>query len=222
MATSPMWTGVPSTARGWLIAGIATVIACTGDRAPREATPLEANIATALGARLGVPVVAHCWGVVACAALLPDGDRIPILTWPGDRGAWEWRVDGLVVASDVLERYLRDVVGEMGAAQDVRCAPKLRRIAPGDRVECGLANGGKAFVTVRADGSTSVEVELDKVAAEARSEVITPARDEEITRASRALTDLEGADDEGDEAVPDAGAPGAADAGAASAVESAP
>ncbi len=136
---------------------------------------------------------------------MPDGDRIPIITWPGKNGEWEWRVDGLLVASDVLERYLRDVVGEMGAGQDVKCAPKLQRIAPGDRVECWLAGGGKAFVTVRADGSTSVEVELDKAAADARSEVVTPARDDQMTKASRKL---EADDDsgEGDEPANDAGA----------------
>jgi hypothetical protein len=193
-----MEVGAACTARLLLFAGFASGIACGSDRAGHDASPLERAIASSIGARLGVPIVAHCWGLVGCVAQLPDGDRIPIVTWPGDR-AWEWRVDGLVVASDVLERYLRDVVGEMGAAQDVRCAPKLRRIAPGDRVECWLANGGKAFVVVREDGSTIVEVELDKRAADARSEVVTPARDDEMTKASRAL-ESGGGEDDGDDA----------------------
>ncbi|MGE0398525.1 MAG: hypothetical protein AB7T06_17595 [Kofleriaceae bacterium] len=164
-----------------------------------DASPLERSIAASIGERLGVPVVARCMGLVACVTLLPDGDHIPIVTWPGKDGAWEWRVDGLLVASDVLERYLREVVREMGAPQDVRCSPKLRRIAPEGRVECWLANGGKAFVTVRADGTTSVEVELDKAAADARSEVVTPARDDEMTRSSRALEREEGDGEDGDE-----------------------
>ncbi|MFN0246600.1 MAG: hypothetical protein ACKV2T_06805 [Kofleriaceae bacterium] len=182
-----------------------------------DASSLERAIASSIGARLGVPIVAHCLGFVGCSAMLPDGERIPIVTWPSER-AWEWRVDGLVVTTDVLERYLRGVVGEMGVAQDVRCAPKLRRIAPGDRVECLLANGGKAFVVVREDGSTIVEVELDKRAADARSEVVTPARDDQLTKASRALEDGGGNDDDDDD---DASA--AADAGVgAPGVESAP
>lgn len=201
-----MRVGTSSTASLWLLfAGFASGIACRNDHAGHVASSLERAIATSIGERLGVPVVARCWGLVACVTVMPDGDRIPIVTWPSSGGEWEWRVDGLLVASDVLERYLRDVVGEMGAPQDVKCAPKLRRIAPGDRVDCWLANGGKAFVTVRADGSTSVEVELDKRAADARLEVVTPARDEQMTKTSRAL---EGTDDgDGDEPPTDAAAP---------------
>jgi hypothetical protein len=147
-------------------------------------------------------------GLVGCAAWLPDGDHIPIITWPNKNNEWEWRVSGLVVASDTLERYLRDVIGDMGAPQDVTCSPKVRRIAPGDRVQCSLAQGGKAFVTVREDGSTSVEVELDKAAADARSEELTPARDEQMTKTSRALERAEGEDDDGDEPTTDAGPAG--------------
>ena len=185
-----MRVGATSTA-GIVIA----LIACRSDPGERAASPLETSIAKALGARLGVPVVANCLGWVACSVRMPEGDRIPIVTWPA-AGGWEWRVDGLLVTSDVLETYLRDEVAAMGAAQDVRCAPKLRRIAANDRVECWLANGGKAFVTVRADGSTSVEVALDKAAADARSEVITPARDEQMGKTSRALEHAEGGDGE--------------------------
>ncbi len=206
-----MGVGVTSTAQRLIFAGFACAIACGDDPAGHDASALERSIATSIGARLGVPVVARCMGLVGCITRLPDGDVIPIITWPGTNGEWEWRVDGLVVASDMFERYLRDVVAELGAAQEVRCAPTLRRIAPGDRVECWLANGGKAFVTVRADGSTSVEVELDKRAADARSEVVTPALDEQMTRASRALAN---ADEEGEAAPIDAGPP--------SEVESAP
>lgn len=208
-----MRVGVSSTAWLLMFAGFANGIACGSDHAGHVASSMERSIATSIGARLGVPIVAECYGLVACVARMPEGDRIPIITWPNKSGEWEWRVDGLVVASDVLERYLRDVVGEMGAAQDVRCAPKIRRIAPGDRVECWLAHGGKAFVTVRVDGSTSVEVELDKAAADARSEVVTPLRDEQMTKTSRALEHAPG-DDEDD----DADEPAKTDAG----VESAP
>ncbi len=200
-----MRVGRSSTASLLLFAGFANGIACGSDHTGHDASALERSIATSIGERLGVPVVARCMGLVACVTLLPDGDRIPIITWPGKNGAWEWRVEGLLVASDVLERYLREVVREMGAPQDVKCSPKLRRIAPNDRVDCWLANGGKAFVTVRADGSTSVEVEPDKVAADARSEVVTPARDEQMTKSSRALED-EDDDGEGDEPAIDAGA----------------
>lgn len=193
-----MGVGRTSTARLLFAGAFAGGIACGSDRAGHDASPLETSIAASIGARLGVSVVARCWGLVGCVVRLPEGDRIPIITWPGASGAWEWRVDGLLVASDVLERYLRDVVGELGVAQEVRCAPKLRRIAPGDRVECWLANGGKAFVTVRADGSTSVEVELDKRAADARSEVVTPALDDHMTKASRALEQAEDDGEDGD------------------------
>lgn len=165
---------------------------------------MESSIAASLGAKLGVKVDAQCLGLVACVAITADGDRIPIVTSPREE-EWEWRVEGLVVASDALEKYLRDVVADMGAPQDVTCAPKLRRIAPEDRVECALAQGGKAFVVVRADGSTSVEIELEKTAAAARSEDVTPARDEQMTKTSRALERADGEDDDGDEPAADAG-----------------
>lgn len=201
-----MRVGALSTASLLMFAGFAST-ACESDRTGRDASPLERAIATSIGARLGVPVVARCWGLVGCVTLMPDGDRIPIITSPNRDGEWEWRVDGLLVASDVLERYLRDVIGEMGVSQDVKCSPKVRRIAPGDRVDCWLSGGGKAFVTVREDGSTSIEVELDKAAADARSEVVTPALDDQMTKASHALYD-QGEDSDGDEpaspAPPDA------------------
>jgi hypothetical protein len=196
-----MRVGTSSTATLLIFAGLA----CGSDHTGHHASPLEISIATSLGARFGVPIVASCWGLVACVTSMPNGERVPIITWPGRDGEWEWRVDGLVVESDKLETYLRDVVAEMGAAQTVTCAPELRRIAPGDRLECALAHGGKAFVIVRADGSTSVEIELAQAAAAARSEIVTPTRDEQITKTSRALEHSE-EDDEGDEPVTDAGA----------------
>lgn len=190
-------------------------IACGSDRTGHDASPLERSITASIAKRLGVPIVARCRGLVGCVAVMPGGDRLPIATWPNHDGEWEWRVEGLLIPSDVLERYLHQVVAELGAAQEVRCSPRLARIAPGERVECGLARGGKAFVTVKADGATSVEVELDKTAADARSEIVTPVRDDEMTRASRALDQGSASDEDGDEPAP-------IDARAASAVESAP
>ena len=127
-----------------------------------------------------------------CTVRLPDGIDAPIdLAWK-DNG-WDWRVRGMLITTDDLESYLRDEVLALGAPQGVRCAPKVRLVTPGERIECWLARGGKAFFTVRADGTTAVEIAIDAPAADARSELVTPARERELDSASRAL---EHADDD--------------------------
>ena len=81
----------------------------------------------------------------------------------------EWHVDGLLVVSDPIESYLRDVLAEVGAVQEVRCAPRIRIVAAGDRIECWLGGGGIAFATIAADGSFTIELALDHATGEARS-----------------------------------------------------
>lgn len=135
--------------------------------------------------------------VPPCVAQLPDGTRLPIDLAFRD-GGWDWHVRGLVVTTDQLEAYVRDELADLGAPQDVRCVPRVRAIAPGEQIACELARGGKAFVTVRGDGTTSLEVALDANAATARSELVTPARDRELEQLSRALAHAEG-DEEGDD-----------------------
>jgi hypothetical protein len=67
-------------------------------------------------------------------------------------------------------------------------------------VACTLSGGGAAFVQVAADGSTTLELALDKASAAARTELVTPERDRELTLQSKRLEDLEGESD-GEEAV---------------------
>jgi hypothetical protein len=173
------------------------VLGCHGRETAEDREPLriEAEIDRALTQRFGVGVVTTCGiAIPPCTTLLPDGTRLPIaLSWSAT--GWDWRVVGLVISTDQLEAYLRDEVADLGAPQGVRCAPHVRAIEPGERIECWLARGGKAFVTVRANGTTAVEIQLDAAAANARSEVVTPAREAELEKVSR---DLAHADDEGD------------------------
>ncbi len=199
-------------AAAWFARGALCLAACGGRAAPEEATPLEAAIDRGLTQRFGVPVVTACTGMIPpCRTTLPDGTVLPIdLAWRA--GGWDWRVRGLVITTDELEAYLRDEVADLGAPQVVRCAPRIRAITANERVECGLARGGKAFVDVHADGTTAVEVVLDAAAANARSELITPARERELEQSSRALAHM--ADDEADgedpregTSPPDAGEP---------------
>lgn len=166
---------------------LALASSCGRDAAQAKRSPLELAIENTLGARFKTPVVARCFDVApACDVKLPDGGSLPIAVIRRGTDV-EWRAVGLVVTSDELESYLRAEVAELGAPQDVRCAPRVRRIQAGDRIECWLARGGKGFVTVREDGSTSVEVVLDAASANARSELVTPARDTELLRASKVL-----------------------------------
>jgi hypothetical protein len=111
------------------------------------AAPLDVEIAQQLGARLGVVIAVRCTTAQACEAVLPDRGTLPIAVRQV-AGAWEWHVERLIVTTDQLEAYLRDEVAALGVAQTVRCAPRIRALIAGERVECRLERGGAAFVTV--------------------------------------------------------------------------
>ena len=177
---------------------ICLVLAC--GTSARDPTRLEAAIAADLETRLGVAVVTRCgYAIPMCSARLPDGTQLPIeVTLSGD--SYEWRVRGLVVNAAAIERYLAEELADLGAPQTVRCLPQVRALAEGERLACALQRGGTAFVTVGADGATAVELALDPAAAAARAEVLTPERERDLERASRALADSEDdGDDESDE-----------------------
>jgi hypothetical protein len=178
------------------------LIACSHDEvAPPVASPLEATIGKALGARFGVAVIATCttWQgtPLACGAVLADGPALVIRV--RDVGPeWEWWIEGDVVATAPIAAYIRDELADLGAAQEVRCGPSARLVGPGERIDCALGGGGKAFATLAHDGTVTVELALDPAAAAARSE---PAQG--LEQRSRALNT---SDDNDDEAAPaDAG-----------------
>ena len=174
-------------------AWVSMMLAACGGHGPSspEATALERSIDQELGKRFGVQVVTRCPPLVpTCSANLSDGTTLPIFVNGG-----EWRVIGMVVVSDVLEDYVRAELADLGAMQGVRCAPRVRRVEPDERIECGLAQGGKAFITVHVDGSTAVELALDAAAARARSE----PESSDLAKASHALENAASGDDEDDD-----------------------
>ncbi len=174
---------------------LAALLACNaGGASPAGGTAgpsaLERAIATDLGARLGKPIIARCLeplGVpVRCTAYLPDGSALPVAL--RDAGAaWEWAIEGRLVAAAPIEAYVRGVVSDLGAAQGVGCGPGLRRLAAEEQVECRLERGGAAYVTIAADGALSVEVELDPKAAAARGGPVTRESQTSLDGLSRAL-----------------------------------
>ena len=189
--------------------GAICLAACGPSSSTSPPTPVELAIAYGLLERFGVAVDATCTGLYPpCVARFPDGLELPIdLRFTAD--GWDWHVRGRVISTEAIERYLHDEVADLGAPQDVRCTPHVRAVVGGDRIVCRLGRGGSAFVTVRADGATSVEIVLDPAAAIVRSEQVTPEREREIEQTSRALAHM--ADDEDDDeglAATDAGAPG--------------
>jgi hypothetical protein len=176
---------------------VALVIAACGDDHAAARSPLERAIETTLTARLGIPVCAHCTGET-CSAMAIDGTLIPIsVTTTGHE--LEWHVDGFLVTSDALEAYVKEEVAELGAPQGVTCARRIRRVVAGDRITCTLERGGRVFVTLRADGSLSLETLLDPAAAKLRDELVTPELEEELARASRALENSEEAGEDSEE-----------------------
>lgn len=183
------------------------LLACSHDDVRRGPSPFELRIGKDLEARFGVAATAQCevWGEIplACGAWFADGGQLVIHV--RDAGAeWEWWIDGTVVATAPIAAHVRALLDELGVAQEVRCGPSAKVIAPGERIECALGGGGKAFAMVGADGDTAIELALDPAAAAARSE---PALD--LEKRSRALAANEDDEDE----VPVDGGVAAAEAG---------
>lgn len=160
---------------------------------PRERPRIEAAVERGLGERVHVPLRVRCvWIPPRCRATLPDGSHLPV--WLGVRhGEIVWRLDGALVFADDIEAYLREALADLGAPQTAECGARVQAIAARDRVPCQLQHGGKAFVTVNADGTTSIEIVLDPVAAAARAE---PVSDESLLQMSRKLEHADGDDEE--------------------------
>ena len=160
-----------------------------GASQPRESSRIEREIERELLEHLRVPVLVRCvWIPPSCRATLPDGEHLRIRLRP-QGGELAWHLDGALVLADDIEAYLRDALVDLGAPQVARCGARIRSLAAGDRVQCQLQNGGKAFVVVNADGTTSIEILLDPVAGDARSEAVSIERDQSLLEMSRKLSD---------------------------------
>jgi hypothetical protein len=179
---------------------IAATVACssrTDRRAQgRESSTIEATLERELGAHVGVPLRVRCvWIAPSCRATLPDGSHLGLrLSVTG--GVLAWRLDGALVRAEDVEHYLRDALDDLGKPQAVWCGARVQNVAPDDRVQCHLQQGGMAFVVVHADGTTSTEIVLDAFAGEARAEPMTIERDSSLLEMSKKL---EHADEEPEE-----------------------
>jgi hypothetical protein len=185
----------------------AVVLAACGDREHAERqidqpSRLEIAIARDLTARFGVAPTVRCASIFGyprgCSASL-GGERFGIRVRDVGR-TWRWDVLGLVVAVAPIEDHVRGVLDDLGQGQGVACGMRVRHLAPGDRIACDLARGGKAFVTIAADGAFDVELALDPAAAKARSEPVTG-----LEHRSRALAHTDESDDDEVGATTDAG-----------------
>jgi hypothetical protein len=181
-------------ARALAVACALAACGSAGTSAPPRRSGLERAIGDALARRFGFAVATRCsvWPP-ACRAILPDRTVVPIALARGSAGEVEWRVVGMLVMTDSIEQYLRGELADLGAPQNAICAPQIRRVEPGEQIQCSLQRGGAAFVTVRADGTFALELELDPAAAAARGAVVTPEADRDLMTRSRAL---EGGDDD--------------------------
>jgi hypothetical protein len=142
-----------------------------------------------------VPVLVRCvWIAPSCRATLPDGTHAPIRLRMKN-GELVWQLGGTLVLADDIEAYLRDALADLGAPQVARCGARIRSIAAGDRVQCQLQHGGKAFVVVNADGTTSIEILVDPVAGDARAETVSIEREESLLEMSRKLEHADDGDD---------------------------
>ena len=187
-----------------------TLCACRDSgKPPARRSPLETQIARELTGKLVTPVSASCsvvGSVAKCEAHLYDGTKLP-LEVKSERDAWEWRVAGIVVDTQPIATHVTAMLADLKQSRAVNCGARIQVVQAGERVSCMLAGGGMAFVRVAADGSTSVELALEKASAAARMEPVTPERDRAMTQMSADLEKLEGESD-GEEEVPaDGGLP---------------
>jgi hypothetical protein len=197
----------------WIVSAL-TVIGCS-DRQSRErtgrASPVETAIARDLTARFGTSVSVSCKTLAGaptgCTAKLADGTPLSITIENAGKDEWGWRIDGRVVESKAIVAYVQDQLATFGIKQTATCGAPIAIVKAGERIACTLSGGGAAFVQVAADGNTTLELELDAASAAARSELVTPERDRQLSDISKGLETLEGESD-GEEAVPtDGGAP---------------
>ena len=191
-----------------------TLVACRDHGATSERvrkSPLETSIARDLTARLHAPVTASCVqaGTIGakCEAQVEGGMKLPIEV-RSEGKEWTWRVVGLVIETAPIVAYVNATLVDLHVAQQANCGPAVVVVQPGERVGCKLSGGGMAFVQFAKDGTASLELAIDPAAGSARGEVVTPARDRELTAISKALENLEGESEEDEEVVPgDGGVP---------------
>jgi hypothetical protein len=184
-----------------------TAVGCRDRHAREQAkpSPLETAIARDLTARFGTSVTVACTiasagAPMTCTASLADKTTMPIVLESASASEWAWRIDGRVIDGRAIAAHVEGELAALKISETVTCGPPVQVVRPGDRVACTLSGGGAAFVQVAADGSTTLELALDKASAAARTELVTPERDRELTLQSKRLEDLEGESD-GEEAV---------------------
>jgi hypothetical protein len=112
------------------------------------------------------------------------GTSLPIEV-TSDGRAWTWRVAGRFVDTRPIAAYVDSELAEIHVKQTANCGAVLQRIDT--RMACELSGGGRAFVDVRADGTLALELEIERDAAAARGEAVTPERAKELDQKSRAL-----------------------------------
>jgi len=134
---------------------------------PPAPTYLEVTIARDLSVKLGHAVTVACPIPMRCFARVTDLE-FPVEVARTTTG-WVWKVARLIVRVAPIEGYLAQVLRDLGAAQAIHCGPEVQLLEPESLVECGLEHGGKAFASIHADGTFTTEIELDPVAAAARS-----------------------------------------------------
>ena len=181
------------------LVGVVALLACRererpGARVSARSGSVERALTATIGARLGVPVVARCAALYgmpsSCVATLPDGTRLPVrITFV--EGAWDFALVDPILTTEPIAAYITGELADLGLTDHVACEPRIQRIDPLHPIECTLARGGKAFVTVDRDGGVrDLELALDPQSAAARSEELTAARAAELTEMSQRLEHL--------------------------------
>ena len=165
-------------------AGLLLILAACGggggDAAPAHAAGgLERSIQRGLAAQLGVQVASVSCAGDACKAALVGGGELPITV----RGL-DWQIDGLAVSVAPLEQYLTSVAGDLGIAGKIDCGARVRAAQPGDRIECKLGDGARAWATIQPGGDFTIELAVGADAIAART---APVDDVALDQASAAL-----------------------------------
>jgi hypothetical protein len=200
---------------------LALALVTVGCRRGDRGDPVARAVAAGVHAQLGVAVKRVRCTAARCDVTLAGGATLAI-TVSGE-GALSWESEELVRTAPIASAVGAELMA-LGVDAAVDCGPPLIAAvadAP-TRITCQLAGGGAAWVDVAADGGLAIELALDEVAVQARTE---PPDPEGLDELSRALdSDQSEGSQEDDDGAADAGAGGssvtaavAVDAGAADA-----